>query len=219
MQNNTIEYLKSDNTRIPTAFAVFDGMGGESCGEIASYLAANAFNDKINTQFSYPQDEEVFLNDVCKAMNDAVCIYTAGNGIGRMGSTVAVLYLSQDKVNILNIGDSRVYKYAKGKLEQRSRDHVLRPTNKSKTALMQFLGIDEADMIIMPFITQAAFESGDRYLLCSDGLTDMLYDDEISSVLSENKQASLCAERLMQLALNKGGIDNITIILCDIHSN
>jgi len=196
-------------------FAIFDGMGGESCGEMASYLAAKAFDSSY-----YNNSEKIteqFLYDVCEIMNSCICSYSDNNFISHMGTTAAILAFDEKDVYICNLGDSKIFRFSSRKLTQITHDHVITAPYKTKSALTQCLGIPKTEFIIEPYIAKGNFVSGDRYLICSDGLTDMLTEDEISTILSKKKNTLDCASTLVDSALSKGGVDNITVILCDVH--
>jgi len=196
-------------------FAIFDGMGGESCGEMASYLAAKAFDSSYYNNSE--KHMEQFLSDVCEVMNSCICSYSDNNFISHMGTTAAILAFDEKDVFICNLGDSKIFRFSSRKLTQITHDHVITAPYKAKSALTQCLGIPKSEFIIEPYIAKGNFASGDRYLICSDGLTDMLTEGDISSILSKKKNTLDCASTLMDTALSKGGVDNITVILCDIH--
>ena len=220
------KYLESRNDGLPLpkngvaavtespAFAVFDGIGGEQYGEMAAYLAAFVFNKSFDERDK--KNTESFLNSSCDDMNENICKYAEENMIFSMGTTAAIIMFAKKSVYICNLGDSKIYKFSESSLFQLSQDHV---TNSlyggRKPALTQYLGIPEDEFVINPYIAEEKCSEGDRFLICSDGLTDMLSDDEIQHILAENLKLSECAESLLNTALKNGGIDNITIILCE----
>ena len=111
------------------AMAVFDGMGGESCGEIAAFLASEEFGKFYNTNKRMLRDmPEEFIDGVCKRMNQAVCRYGTEHHIWSMGSTMAMLLFTPESMFACNLGDSRIYFMDCGKLQQISTDHVLGST-------------------------------------------------------------------------------------------
>lgn len=198
--------------------AVFDGMGGESCGEMAAFLAAEScgefYKEKKKEISEYPEE---FLNELCCQMNHAVCAYGQENKINSMGTTAAILTFGADKVYSCNLGDSRIYRVSpEGQLSQLSLDHVLGGGRFGKPPLTQYLGIPEESMGLEPTIAVQEAEIGTRYLICSDGITDMLTDSEIASVLAGKTPLAETTELLVEQALQKGGRDNITVILCEL---
>lgn len=198
-------------------FAVFDGMGGESCGEMAAFLAAEACGEHFKTaKDGIRNDPEEFLNEICESMNQAICDYGRTNKINSMGTTAALLAFAEDAVYSCNLGDSRIYKSDREKFYQISQDHVLGRSLFGKAPLTQYLGMEEENLQLEPSISRQEIKIGDRFLLCSDGITDMLSDGEIADILSRDTPVAKTVEILVDRALKKGGRDNITVVLCEI---
>ncbi|RHC04191.1 serine/threonine-protein phosphatase [Blautia obeum] len=197
--------------------AVFDGMGGESCGEMAAFLAAEACGEHFKTaKDGIRNDPEEFLNEICESMNQAICDYGRTNKINSMGTTAALLAFAEDAVYSCNLGDSRIYKSDREKFYQISQDHVLGCSLFGKAPLTQYLGMEEENLQLEPSISRQEIKIGDRFLLCSDGITDMLSDGEIADILSRDIPVAKTVEILVDRALKKGGRDNITVVLCEI---
>lgn len=197
--------------------AVFDGMGGESCGEMAAFLAAEACGEHFKTaKDGIRNDPEEFLNEICESMNQAICDYGRTNKINSMGTTAALLAFAEDAVYSCNLGDSRIYKSDREKFYQISQDHVLGRSLFGKAPLTQYLGMEEENLQLEPSISRQEIKIGDRFLLCSDGITDMLSDGEIADILSRDMPVAKTVEILVDRALKKGGRDNITVVLCEI---
>lgn len=197
--------------------AVFDGMGGESCGEMAAFLAAEACGEHFKTaKDGIRNDPEEFLNEICESMNQAICDYGRTNKINSMGTTAALLAFAEDAVYSCNLGDSRIYKSDREKFYQISQDHVLGRSLFGKAPLTQYLGMEEENLQLEPSIRRQEIKIGDRFLLCSDGITDMLSDGEIADILSRDIPVAKTVEILVDRALKKGGRDNITVVLCEI---
>ena len=189
--------------RVP-AMAVFDGMGGESCGEIAAFLASEEFGKFYNTNKRMLRDmPEDFIDDVCEKMNQAVC-------------TMAMLLFTPESMFACNLGDSRIYFMDGGKLQQISTDHVFGGTAVGKAPLTQYLGLPEELQRLEPSVTEIEHKEGYRYLLCSDGVTDMLSDSEIEAILSQDMKIPEIVNHLLKNVLQKGGRDNVTIVLCEV---
>ena len=197
--------------------AVFDGMGGESCGEMAAFLAAEACGEHFKTaKDGIRNDPEEFLNEICESMNQAICDYGRTNKINSMGTTAALLAFAEDAVYSCNLGDSRIYKSDREKFYQISQDHVLGRSLFGKAPLTQYLGMEEENLQLEPSISRPEIKIGDRFLLYSDGITDMLSDGEIADILSRDIPVAKTVEILVDRALKKGGRDNITVVLCEI---
>lgn len=197
--------------------AVFDGMGGESCGEMASYLAADACGGYYREHKEELSDEpDGFWTGICRHMNQAVCDYAEENKIRSMGTTAAMVGFGREAAYICNLGDSRVYCWDDGELTQLSTDHVLAGGIFGKAPLVQFVGIPEEQMVLEPAIAEYDYIEGSRYLICSDGLTDMLKLSEIRDVLAKRETVKETVEELLKKALEAGGRDNTTIVLCEV---
>ena len=197
--------------------AVFDGMGGESCGEVASYLAAQSCGEFYRkNKRKLREDPCSFLEEACAEMNRAVCGYSRENRIQSMGTTAALLAFGREGVFGCNLGDSRIYQARNGQFRQISRDHVLGGMMFGKAPLIQFVGIPEESMKLEPSIVREESAAGIRYLVCSDGITDMLADGEIADILAREVPVEETVGILLDRALKKGGRDNATLILCEI---
>lgn len=190
-------------------FGIFDGMGGEQCGEVAAYIAAL----RAST-LAVHGDGQKALAAFCQRTNQAICNFSARNGVSSAGTTAAMLLFGK-KLILCNIGDSKVFRFRCGELEQLSTDHVCMAPFGVKPPLSQNLGIPPEETKIEPYFLKTAYAAGDVYLICSDGLTDMLANEEIKNVLA-SVPAESAAEQLLEQALEKGGKDNTTIILCKV---
>lgn len=188
-------------------FCVFDGMGGEECGELAAYLAANEMK---NHDFSKGMDQA--FRDFCDNANRVICAKTVEKGISSMGTTAAMLRFTEEASGLCNIGDSKIFLLSDGVLSQLSYDHVGVAVYGKKPPLTQNLGIPEDELRIDPYVAVGDHRPGDIYLLCSDGLTDMVTVDRIRQVLTEHRGEE-AAQILLNEALENGGRDNVTFIL------
>ena len=133
-----------------------------------------------------------------------------------MGSTVVCFYFTPDVVYAGNLGDSRSYLLRENQFRQVSVDHVEKREGKRKAPLTQHLGINPDEYIIEPALDQLEPHKGDCYLLCSDGVTDMLTDEEIQHILEQNPDTTACVTELVNQSLEHGGKDNITAIVCRV---
>lgn len=223
-RENTDVNLKYDIGTIilgQTAVGVFDGMGGEEAGEAASLMAATAF-----LPCKLDEVEEEAKRQV-QSVNEEICRKMKKDGI-RMGATAAVLYLDEGHAVSCNVGDSRCYLMRKKVLRQLSVDHsearkmmelgILTPEearrSMSRHRLTQHLGIFPDEFMIEPYFSPVIdLRPGDVFLLCSDGLTDMLSDEEIGTILDEWEHAENMADVLVSVALRHGGKDNVTALV------
>lgn len=199
------EVYLSGNTDVPRPlFAVFDGMGGELYGEKASEIAFNV--TKENT--------DIKLDNLCHRINNQLCNHMKENHIKSMGTTAAIVRFSDDKVEICNIGDSKIYLIEKNGMNQLSVDHSMTIGKMlPRRVLTQHLGIPEEEMLIEPFISSTVLPEGSCLLLCSDGLTDMVNEEDILKIVNSDT-TKLPTEDLFNAAMENGGTDNISIIIC-----
>lgn len=207
-----------DTLKTGTCYAVFDGMGGENFGEIASFCAARQLQQTQRTLSDYFFSEKTYLTRLTQQLNAAVVAAQQEMITDHMGSTMVSLYFSGRHVYTCNLGDSRSYRLRAGEFMQLSVDHVEHRPGKShqKAPLTQYLGINPEELQIEPNIAKGEIKKGDMYLLCSDGLTDMLTNFEISDIMLNSSDAASCVEALIQAALEHGGRDNITVIVCKL---
>jgi protein phosphatase len=198
--------------------AVFDGMGGENFGEHAAFAAARQLQQCQRNLADFLVSEKKYLQRLTQQLNDAVVSAQQELSTERMGTTMVSLYFSGRYVYVCNVGDSRAYRLRDGEFLQLSADHVrLLPGQEHRKApLSQYLGIDPEEFLVEPYIARGDVQPGDIYLLCSDGLTDMLTNFEISDILLLNENSENQVQMLIDAALRQGGRDNITAIVCRI---
>ncbi|MBQ3417760.1 MAG: serine/threonine-protein phosphatase [Ruminococcus sp.] len=199
--------VRSDSNE---CFAVFDGMGGEALGEVASFVAASHTADFLKDKDQF----EEYIYELSEILNQKVAEETQARSLVLMGTTAAMVQFAQNAVYILNAGDSRVYRLSRRELVQISVDHTARSWGGK--AITKFLGMPEEAGPLSPYLAEAKYRSGDIYLLCSDGVSDMLSDEEIEEILKEKKPADAMCRDLVDKALEKGGVDNTTAIVCKV---
>lgn len=198
--------------------AVFDGMGGMDHGEAASETAAESMR-QLTLNSDFPPEA---LEDACQQVNRAVWQAQTALGTHNVGTTLAMLCFRDDQVHAVNIGDSRIFGLRGDRLVQISADHTDEAYMKEKgivgrkPRLTQYLGMDPGQVRLEPYLTRGSLQTGDIYLICSDGLTDMLDNETIRQLLTVSGTASACAAALIGAALEKGGHDNVTVIVCRI---
>lgn len=198
--------------------AVFDGMGGENAGETASYVAAQTFSDACHIQ----NISKSGFKKIIDALNTEICSEAEKENLGQIGTTATVLFFDGNFVYITNIGDSPAFILRSNRLklisEKHTNEEFLKLSNmkNKRPALTQFLGIPKYEMLIEPYIAGMEMQTGDVFLICSDGLTDMVSEEEIQRILSEHMNADDMVMRLLEEALLKGGRDNVTIICCKV---
>lgn len=210
----------------PFHLSVCDGMGGESYGELASGIAVETIAAHAANVYESGEDFSFAISNCLDDANSRICAEINARG-KRMGTTLAAIYAIKGKVICVNIGDTRVYHYSKGILEQISFDHTHAQTIvdagevsmdnigqiPDAKRLTRHLGVFPEEGGLSPNISIIDdVDDGDIILLCSDGLTDMLGDDEITAILSTGENAQGVASKLIRKALEVGGKDNITVM-------
>ena len=176
-------------------------------------------HQKILADFIQPP--KAYLTDLIQKMNDAVCQRSDELGSGRMGSTAVMLFLNPDYAYVCNVGDSRAFRLREDEFIQISEDHtdarfLAEQGIRRKPSLTQHLGIWPDEMELEPYVAKGQLQDGDQFLLCSDGLTDMVSNAEISAIMKEYEDVRLCVDTLIERALEQGGKDNVTVILVRI---
>ena len=214
VENDGFEGIKIGriDSKENAVLAVFDGMGGEQMGEYAAYIASSSLKEKLCEEEA---DSVQALEGYCLHINRNICSFVKENGIKSMGTTGCLINFAEKGINLCNIGDSKIYHFDGSNMLQLSVDHNIR-TASGKAPLTQFLGVPEEDFIIQPHSTSVEYAKGDIFLICSDGLTDMVELSLIQSVLSSAKSTESCCETLLTMALEAGGRDNITILVCRV---
>jgi serine/threonine protein phosphatase PrpC len=191
--------------------AIADGMGGHEGGTIASRTVIEAIAESIDRV----HDEADVTSMLAKANRRLFEEMYSGQGRPGMGTTIVGTLLLGREALVFNIGDSRAYEVRRGHLIQLSKDDTLnvdqrRRSNRSH-ALTQSLGGTAKPLALQPHIRRISLEDHVGVLLCSDGLSDMVQEDEIGRVLSTYSNDP--AERLVAAALDAGGKDNVTVIV------
>ncbi|WP_338825360.1 Protein phosphatase PrpC [Moorella humiferrea] len=204
-------------------FAVADGMGGHQAGEVASYLALRALSDRL---FGSSEGEPlVRLKKAAEFANEVVYRSSlADRDRSGMGTTLTAVWILNGKAYLVHIGDSRAYLYRDGQLQVLTDDHsyvgeLVRMggltaeearVHPRRNILTRALGTDERADIDS---REIALKPGDRLLLCTDGLYEVASDAELADVLNRHGELSVAAKELLRLALERGGPDNVTVVL------
>ena len=200
----------------PLVALVADGMGGHAAGEVASRVAA----ERLVEQAARAVDEAA-LAGLLRAVNDELFeLMRARPGLAGMGTTVAGVVVLPAACLVFNVGDSRVYRSDAAGLVQLSTDDTPGPKlADGRTAaipshlITQTLGGDFHDEVV-PHVLREPLDQPRRYLICSDGLSDLLGRDEIEALLADDLAASVTA--LFEAAMARGGRDNVSLILLEV---
>lgn len=205
-------------------FIVADGMGGHQAGEVASETAVKVISNFIRVNIGRGLSIPTLIEEsIFTANEDILKKAIRDSSLDGMGTTVVLALLNEGSVHIANVGDSRAYLIRGSTIEQLTKDHSLvgdlvrkgqitkeearvHPKRNILTMALGIEGVIELD------IAPIDFQKGDYILLCSDGLTDMLTDEEIRDIVLSSKDIEGPCKNLVASANEKGGRDNITLI-------
>lgn len=209
---------------IPDTYIVADGMGGHAAGEIASHLLIKTAQDFLRGRdIVY---SELLLKEIILKANDAILAASERHSEYMGMGTTATIFHREGTLGVwAHVGDSRLYVLQNGVLKQITQDHSLvedlvrngtiteeqARTHPHKNVLTRAVGVDEELLVDMG---NFPMQKGDKILLCTDGLTNVLRDEEIQDVLQEQTSMDK-AEVLVTKALAAGGLDNITAIVVE----
>lgn len=219
---------------ITSTIVLADGMGGYNAGEIASGMATAFIKSELSRWLS-EAGENATTREVRRAMEICVdnanrSIFNAANSNAHyagMGTTLVVGVFKGDKLILGHIGDSRCYRMRSGTLDQITKDHSLlqeqmdaglitpeqAATSSIKNLVTRALGVDES---VLLDVNEHTVQAGDIYLLCSDGLSDMMDDAAIAKIVSADLALEQKAVQLIDLANENGGRDNISVLLIEL---
>ena len=209
-------------------FLVADGMGGHAGGDVASAIATRRISEADGDYASAP-DAAAALEGALIAANRQLAETVAEHSeLTGMGTTVSAVLLDGDRVVISHIGDSRIYLLRSGELSQISTDHTFvqrlvdagritaeeAMVHPRRSVLMRVLGDVESSPEIDSMVLDT--RDGDRWMLCSDGLSGVVSFDELHELLSADAGAKQVADRLVKASLDGGAPDNVTVVVIDI---
>ncbi|WP_182112575.1 MULTISPECIES: PP2C family serine/threonine-protein phosphatase [unclassified Actinotalea] len=212
----------------PRLLAVADGMGGHAGGDVASSVAV-AHLAPLDDEAHGPDDALAELSQALTTAHDELLARAEENPeLAGLGTTVTALLRSGNKLAMAHIGDSRAYLLRDGELTQVTTDHsfVQHLVNTGKitaeeaerhpqrSVLLRVLG--DFDMEIVPDMSVREARVGDRWLLCSDGLSGVVSADTLAETMRTVTDVDACADQLVQLALRGGAPDNVTVVLGDV---
>jgi PPM family protein phosphatase len=225
-KNNEDAFLVDDELRL---CILADGMGGAAAGELASQIFAQTAIETFSSQRTHSEDDNLeLLQQSYQLANERILSHVRENPAHTgMGCTAEVLSFHDERFAIGHVGDSRIYLFRKSELKQLTRDHslvqdqvdqgLITPEEARKHRLRNVIlrAVGTKENLAVDFVRGRAFP-GDLFLLCSDGLTDMVEDRMIWSVLLENGSLTDKVDRLIELANRAGGNDNVTVILTEV---
>lgn len=215
-----------------TICVVCDGMGGAKAGATASLIAVSAFAEEVRSHTGGKKRTAEFLGELAKEAVDVANreVYERANSnpdYHGMGTTLVAAIGSGSRMAIVNIGDSRAYLISDEGIERLTRDHSLvedmmiqgdltreqARTHPSKNLITRNIG---GDAVVECDVYLREMAPGEHLLLCSDGLSNMVEEQEILYEVLHGGEKSLACERLVNIANERGGRDNITVVLLEI---
>lgn len=208
--------------------AVADGMGGAAAGEVASRIFTDTALEAFSTPWSTEDETVARVQEAFRLANDRIRGYASGNPrFTDMGCTAEVMAFCGDQFILGHVGDSRVYLLRRGRLKQLTRDHSLvqeqieqglvtseqARTHSLRNVILRAVGTSES---LAVDILRGKGVPGDILLLCSDGLHDMVRDEQICGIVVSQDGIQAKAAQLVEAARSAGGYDNITVALCEV---
>jgi serine/threonine protein phosphatase PrpC len=205
-------------------YAVADGMGGHRGGEVASNLALDT------VQQLFERREGTLADQVAQANRAVYERSQSDRSVSGMGTTLTAAMIDGDTVHLVHVGDSRAYLLRDGHLTQLTEDHTLvhrmvmdgeitpeeAETHPHRSILTRALGVDEGVQVDEGDVR---IETGDRLLLCTDGLTGMVPEEQITEIMLGSADPQEAVDSLVKVANRAGGIDNITAVVLDFDEN
>jgi serine/threonine protein phosphatase PrpC len=213
-------------------FLVSDGMGGHHGGAVASKTVAEVLPMMIETKLKKLRTHSTrtirsMLNKTIPELNRHILAEsTSGAGCRGMGATLVMALLMQGRCFIVNVGDSRLYLLRKNRLSQMTKDHsvvseLLRQgqielaqsqNHPHRGQLTHYIGMEQN---CQPYLRTVGLKQADRFLLCTDGLTELVPDERIAAILRHEADAQSACQALVDTANAAGGYDNITTVVVD----
>jgi len=214
--------------------AVSDGMGGAKAGHMASKLILEQMALMIPETFKaaasgfYPDSIE-HLKQTLKSVHDHINLIAAANVSEKgMAATLAVAWFTPENLYLANVGDSRIYRFREGETEQLSKDHttvwaswkrgemkeIQYRTHPRRAALYEVMGGGHSTL--NPHFSAVSYLPGDRFLICSDGLIDGVWESHINRALGAKLSQQECCKSLLDRAINNSGVDDITLIVVEV---
>ena len=206
-------------------FAIADGMGGHQAGEIASRLATQKLADFIRTYLEFYSDQKTLLTKGMQEINHQIYLISQQNKRYQgMGTTLTAALIQNNHLYLAHIGDSRLYLLRQGQIKQLTEDHTVvqnlvanstitadqARTHPKRHILTRALGIDSS---VKAEISKITLRTQDKILLCTDGLTNYVTPEEIHHLVNNAAEVKQAVHNLTEMALERGGADNITVIL------
>lgn len=230
-QQNQDDYRITELAQNSLLAVVCDGMGGAKSGNVASKLACDVFSEEIKRSYSENMTAEQAEKLLCEAAdlaNTAVFEHSQlSEDFAGMGTTLVAIFLKDGFAVAVNIGDSRVYRINDDGVKCISTDHSLveMMVQRGELSREQARNHPQKNLITRAVGTESSvkcdifhldLQKGDNFLLCSDGLSNLLADQEILFEVLHGTKKSDCCKRLLQIAKDRGAPDNVTSVLVSL---
>jgi protein phosphatase len=223
-------------------YMVSDGMGGGSDGEVASQIVVETISDAVEgSAADSPGSRKYAVQQAIHRANRTIREYSKARKYTQMGATLVLLLLDTwhpGKALLCHVGDSRIYRFRKGTLQQLTSDHTVgaelamslgkKDVHQDVAMMMDHTNSPFSHVLtrsigvadnVLPEWNETTIEPGDLLLLCSDGVTTMLKDEEIQRIFNENPSAEGKMASLSERVLATGAKDNFTMVLCQVASS
>ena len=227
-QNQDAYNAFCDNSAGTAVLIVCDGMGGAKAGNVASDLAVavcfDQMKDALKPEMEQQAVEELLRNSLATANEAVYTLSQSDEDCAGMGTTVVAAAVCGDRATVLNVGDSRAYHISDGRIKQITRDHsvvedmiqrgdITREESRNhpnKNLITRAVGtVPQVESDVFTF----DISPGDCLLLCSDGLSNIVSEEEILYEVLHGESLEFCCEKLLGIAISRGAPDNVTMIL------
>ncbi|MFT8347849.1 Stp1/IreP family PP2C-type Ser/Thr phosphatase [Clostridium saccharoperbutylacetonicum] len=221
LNEDCASYLEKEEFKV---YVVADGMGGHNAGEVASEMAVKRIINYIDEKYSSSKINNLLAEAIEKVNGDIFNYSNTNESLSGMGTTVTASFITKDFIHIANVGDSSCFGIRKNEIIKITKDHSLvqelvdmgsisekeAEKHPKKNIITRALGTGSS---VCVDIFELENKEYDLYLLCSDGLTNELTKEEILQVIMEEDDYVKIANKLVYLANEKGGRDNVTVLL------
>jgi protein phosphatase len=217
-----------------TVCLVADGMGGQAAGEVASKRAVEIvpreLKKHLGPSVSSDDTKSIIRRAIVQANEEIMAMAALDRELKNMGTTIVLTLWrkASSQMYVAGMGDSRAYLFRKGKLEQMTVDHSIAQAlveaktisaaearvHRYRNVLWKYLG--SAEVGEGPEVKVVPLQAGDRFLLCTDGLSGVASDEQLTSYLKDKADVQECADGLGQLALDQGSRDNVSCIVVEV---
>jgi serine/threonine protein phosphatase PrpC len=217
-----------------TVAIVADGMGGQAAGEIASKRAIEVvpreLKKNLRAAASAEESQQIIRRAIVQANEEIIAMGALDRDLRNMGTTIVMaIWRKANEIYIAGVGDSRAYMVRKGQIKQLTVDHSLAQAlveaktispeeareHRFRNVLWKYLGTKEVGE--GPEVKVVTVQPGDRFLLCSDGLSGVVSDEQLLAFIEQQEDVQQCAEGLGQLALDSGSRDNVSTIVIQVN--